>query len=513
LYITTSYKLKYELELFYRVIDGDLSPTHAQSNDFATHISFLSQRYRDCVRHIHVRFKKESARKYKLIDYQLFCFLKLNELRQQPKEPATENLLLLKRLTHQACAQLNIRQADITGSRIISSDVQTVLEIVVLLPFDMLSQEEAKFHYYNILLYEEMERIKRDLHREAYSLYTEKEIEQYIQNHQIALEALISLLLEKLGDAGKANLDVLSDDYSIDNIYKAIYQHLEEIARFIWKQFFRYIDIDLRIPHRNRELFSTEAAEKIQKIKSILFESGISARLIDITLLPLDTIFQLNSPDYLTYREITYANMYLSELHKQLIEINKPIGDQTIIQLLQQQNFNHPRFFNFCASQIVEEINNLDEDVDKLSRLYYFLKLYKQMQTCSDLAYSYKHVSIKAQMVKWIQEEIIYWQRKIKYTQKHTSSEIDTASEIKIHTSLPVSQISFFIRILCEINVLINSNKKDIFRVVARSVTALKKESISLKNLQNRFYEVEASTITAVRTIAQRIIDHIDKIH
>lgn len=374
-----------------------------------------------------------------------------------------------------------------------------------------LKPEEARFHYYNILMEEEVACIKSSLNREVFSLPSAKEIALYVQNHQSVLETLIGILFELLGKKDRQRVYAISKAYSIGDIYKKAYGCLDQLLGHIERHFTKYLDVNAQVSYRGRILSSLEARRKLKLVYPVLSGGNVSKPLLDILSVPLNQLAHLDEKDRFTYQNLLYHNKFLLEFYI-LANGDGKIGDSRIIEALHRLNFNSLKFFNYVISGIRGELKQHETNMDKLELLYRHLKSYNQRLAKTKLSYKHNLPSLKGQVTVWLKEEVYYLKKKLKMQpQNNGFTSTDSSTQAKIVTQMSVAQLSYFTKVLYEIGVIANKNQRDIFRFLSTSLSTKNQANISFDSVSSKYYNVEHTTKLAVKDTVIKMLNHINK--
>jgi hypothetical protein len=104
---------------------------------------------------------------------------------------------------------------------------------------------------------------------------------------------------------------------------------------------------------------------------------------------------------------------------------------------------------------------------------------------------------VKKQLKEAIQSELVLYQQEAMSGTANPS----LPSTSLFHTSLSVSQLAVMFRLLTEAGILISDNNRELMRIVSKTfLTSRAQNGISEKHLYDKFYNVESSAISIVRT-------------
>jgi len=105
--------------------------------------------------------------------------------------------------------------------------------------------------------------------------------------------------------------------------------------------------------------------------------------------------------------------------------------------------------------------------------------------------------SIKDQLKEAIQMELIRCQE----LEKNNTAIEQSSQDLLFHTTLSVSQLAAFFRVLIEANILTTNNHKELMRMVSQTFrTSRTTAPISARHLYDKFYSLEGPALAIVRT-------------
>lgn len=105
--------------------------------------------------------------------------------------------------------------------------------------------------------------------------------------------------------------------------------------------------------------------------------------------------------------------------------------------------------------------------------------------------------SIKDQLKEAIQMELIQCQE----LEKNNTAIEQSSQDLLFHTTLSVSQLAAFFRVLIEANILTTNNHKELMRMVSQTFrTSRTTAPISARHLYDKFYSLEGPALAIVRT-------------
>lgn len=360
-----------------------------------------------------------------------------------------------------------------------------------------LSQEQRFFLYCYHSLKNENTIIKKRNKERVFKLKSREQIEQHIHRKQYALENLAHKLIKEINPVNSLDLYQFSDSYNKIDCLKVAYIYLEKLLRFIEKEYRNYLNVNIQIPYRSTLVKEFEIVKKLNEVKSRLLDSNIDDYLLKLVYEPLLKIATISIQDKLTYFEFNYCSELILALYKQINFTN--ISNETIKESLFYLNFNSLKFFKHLTSDIIKELEEQENNIQKIDVLYWYLKNYNQKQVRNFIKYKQNLPSIKEQMICWIEEEIEYLSKKMKLDANQFTNISTNEEKLKILTSLSVAQLSYFFGLLMETGIIKYKNQTDVFRFISENFKTSNTEKISVDSIKVKYYNVESNTRKVLR--------------
>jgi hypothetical protein len=247
-----------------------------------------------------------------------------------------------------------------------------------------------------------------------------------------------------------------------------------------------------------------EIKPKLDFVRDSLLAKEINSDLLKILFEPILLLSTINLQNKITYYQFNYATEYVLELSQVLIDNPNHVNDSEIEEWLLDLNMNSLRFFDYKTTLIQKELDQFDSDVETLEFLYEKLKKFNQHRTKIKKSFFDKLPEIKVQICCWIEEEIEFINRKLNLEGKNNTVIKPSIEKTKILIGLSVAQLSYFLNILMQTDIIKHNNQRDVFRMISENFKTSGTDSISMDSLSSKFYNVETST---KNTIKEKIIE------
>ncbi|WP_159092110.1 hypothetical protein [Aquimarina sp. Aq107] len=368
------------------------------------------------------------------------------------------------------------------------------------------------FTFYENLLADTLKKVKRDIHEKVFRCINDpSSINSIIQNHQILILNYCSVIEQNylLEETNKKYQ--ISEDKSVTDIFKLIYQTLDAILNYLEVSFNKYLEPSLEIPYQRRLWFVHQKKERCRLLIVMLNDTDIPPPLTEIICDPLHKIIHNNLHRF-TYQQKEYYTLYIKVLFKLLSK--DTIVTEEVYAVLISLEFNTFKIFFYLRDQYVaKKVKRTYGAQKKINTLHLFLKEIKTTTITSDTKYNPNLPSLKEQLLIWIREEINGLQRTIESSSSSIVKEKVVAynQNTKKILKLSVSEISLITRLLYEQGML-EGSKRTFFEFLSNTFKTHKAKVISPESLSNRYYSIPDSTRASVKKILRGMLLKLDTI-
>lgn len=485
------------LNVFYRILNGDLAPVNnTMSHQY--YLDFLKKRFPNYDRHLTISLIKKKQ-KYLIKEFRELCFsdtfcVAPSESSQKGSHSSLEFI----------CQQLNFSKQTIKRWYVAENDQYASLELLVSDKYENLTIHQAKFYYYQVLCDETVAAIKEKL---SSSILEQKDsqVKSFVRKYQVLVNGYIQTLLHDLIPSEEhSSLFQHFGKYDTAEIYKIVYQNLNEILFFLEKTFGKYLDEAFPVPYKSRLLIAALHANKLSQVLNHLEWSSLDYHLHEIVITPFHRLGKLE-PVTMTYHYQKYDLAYLQAFYDAVVE-EKSLDRKGVLMILWRMNYNSLKFFNYLTGQINQELKAMDSIGEKLEKLYYYQKLGNQLPLKTRLSYNHQLLPLREQMAIWLQEEINYQKKKAKYSQNGTLAGLE---DDKRQLRMSVAQLSLFVRAFFETG-LVEGTRHELLQFITRHYRTDQQENISFGSLKGKYYKVDTGTKRAVGRMMKRMLAHIE---
>ncbi|MBV7532868.1 hypothetical protein [Chitinophaga sp. sic0106] len=364
---------------------------------------------------------------------------------------------------------------------------------------DVISQKDKMLHGFGQYLY--------DLGNNA-------QVGWYIQLHQHQLVLLMDQIATSLSVPTIMTMDVPSNEVTWTNLFKIIYSNLAELLTFLEREFFRYLDVDCKIPMTYLLSAQDGLVFELESLQNDFMKRGIDEDLLSIILLPLNDFLEAEHVSCsVSYHQLFYLKEYKKKL-RVLLENHKAESNLTdkLEDLLQYLNFNNIHYFRYWSKSVTKDIEELPTIREKLDRLIFLQKKISQTVIKPRFIYSKVHPPLQNQLQSWLADEIVYQKEKGSlFNNGHIADELSRWKDFKVVTIFSVPQLGNIIKLLLDSGLYLNKNKTELLDFFSYFFTTVKQDNVSSGSLRSNFYKDNAAVSKAVREILMDLVNHSHK--
>lgn len=498
--------MPYELDLLTRLITGDLSPTHFQLPEQATHRDFLRQRFTTYARHFKVQYLSPASGEFSYQRHDEFVFLELNDLPGLPlipngPEPRTLGLLLADTLP-----RLGLSLPELQDAQCHQVGEQYYLELTAACSFESLPAAKARYFYYHTQLLDEAARLRRVLPSCALMRQDGAAgVTLYVQQHQRTLQNLLAHARQQLEPTRRPGCYGTPQLYSPAEVHQLLYVELEKLLAQFEQTFPEHLNLTAPLSYRRR----VQALTDVQTPLAAVLLALHSAESLPETLLGpvsecLSRLLITVQDTDLSYQDLLYPRVLLRELHSRL-QRGWLLTPEGLGRLLLRYNFNTSGFFCLLKAHVRAEAEAAGEQLaDQLPIIRRYLTRYRQLQPATEVLYVPTLPPLRTQLLNWLEAEYEYLSHLVQATT--TPVPVASAEAARILTPLSVAQIAHLLRTLYDVGVFGQVNQRDLFRMIAANFRTARQEHISEKSLADKYYNAEESTRQAVQQLVGKML-------
>lgn len=264
-----------------------------------------------------------------------------------------------------------------------------------------------------------------------------------------------------------------------------------ETLSFIRRHFPEHFNTHEPMPYCLWETAKEKQDADWESLSAIVTENSSESTLIAILRMIYQN--QLHKTGTHSYYHTEYWTELLAVLPSEQTGLYEDTTTAMIFTLI-RRNCNHPLFIHFmierCSLQLTENYNAIQHWAR-------YLHWVDRIPLIDLMGAEPAQASVKDQLKEAIQMELIHCQeleKKDTYTEK-------ISDNLLFQTTLSVSQLAAFFRVLIEAGILTTDNNKELMRVVSKTFrTSRTTGPISSQHLYDKFYTLERPALSILKT-------------
>ncbi|MBQ0733911.1 hypothetical protein [Aquimarina celericrescens] len=372
--------------------------------------------------------------------------------------------------------------------------------------FDLeeLSYQHLKFYYYDILI----QLICKSIQKELYTDFFEnnrnvKDFKKTVHDLQMLINGHLKTIEQHyFYDEDRISVFQISDKKKTQDIYKIIYTNLSYVLDFIENHYPSYMDKDLEISYTQQLWFiashQKKVRELVKKLRAINLPDQINEELVRF----LNKTIQ-DKRSFLTYNNRQYYSIFINALYELLNTEPKPSIEKLVEFFIRYDFYTFKIYFG-----VIEEIKSqLEEEVNLniyQKQLYEYHRKYKSIIIETEVRFNPKLPHLKTSIMDYLVNEIELTKKMAELESK------DDNNTQKFKLNMTVEEISLFTKLCYEAGIT-HGKKKDLIEFVSRSYYNESTKNISVKNLDNRYYNVSDITKERMRGYLQHMLNDLGR--
>jgi hypothetical protein len=359
-------------------------------------------------------------------------------------------------------------------------------------------------------IFSEKERI---LNQFAQTVYNSKENQRiiYIRHHQKSIIRLADKVYQYLLPKEPEDIYKLSPETDLSNFCKEVFQCLEGLLQFIEENFKEYFNLDEKVTDVYLQITQQVLGKQLKLLRHQLKKGKVDKRLQKIALWPITSFCK---KEKVSYRQL----LYIKQLVRGLVYLTpnpSPKGEgkisRKIVGLLIYLNYNTGEFVSFCLAKIVDTINALTNQKERIAKLIECRKFFRQMRVRPGIGFRLLAETAKEQICGWINEEIHYLEEKHPLLSVAPLIKDDDIirDEEKLHFSVSVHVLGILARAAHDSKLILNKEGTTVFENISKYCSTIKTKSPSAGSMDRKSHEAERSQKEKAILVLQEMIGRI----
>ena len=333
-----------------------------------------------------------------------------------------------------------------------------------------------------------------------FNLTDEAKIRCSVEKYHSGLVSLLDQALETRATGSK----------NLKSLWDSITCCLDDLISFIEKRFANYLGRQERVS----ATYLSRTRKDIIKLLSGIIEKPIHQNALkstlDIVIRELVDFLNLPAEKHThTFQEILYVkDLGLAIAEQNFIEERDVFS--SLDELLIHTNFNSKEYMHDLTQRIMAQINDISLIPDKLERLIFLLKSFKQLPKKRDAVYCSANSDLYKQVCNWFSQEVSYLEKQIHYSVISPVNSPEpkgiTGKETKIRSILSVDQMAIILRAADELKIVTARSLSSVFKAIVPHLSTLNQENISYDSMRSKSYSAEIRDKEVVIHFLQQMI-------
>jgi len=372
--------------------------------------------------------------------------------------------------------------------------------------------EPTTHHTVKDRLKEEDAKLQLQIKSQVFKLNDDQSIEVLVRHYHSSLITLLDQTLENKRNLGEGMQPVAE-------IYNVTIDCLEGLLSFIETRFSNYLSPDERIPPSYLLVVKDDIKRKLQSIMQKITGAKESKAVIDLVIKRLHS-FLVNTNHHLqmTFKTALYKKELVGKLDKVKWDVDEKRPYSPVDEILIYMNFNSKSYIRLLTGNLTKMLEQCNGDIEKLDKLLYFYKEFKQIHREPDMVLNPKFDNVETVLENWFSQEILYLEKRIQMPQPPVPKELSDTKEDdetgvldKVTLMLSSDQIGLILRGADEARVILAKSMSDVFRKVVKHLSTPRKKDLSYSAMRSKVYSVEDRDKQLAIEALQKIIKKISE--
>jgi hypothetical protein len=185
-------------------------------------------------------------------------------------------------------------------------------------------------------------------------------------------------------------------------------------------------------------------------------------------------------------------------------------------ELLINMNFNSKTYIYNLTQRLAASINDLEQPGEKLDRLLFYLKLFKQYHKKPRIIFNRKDADLHKQVSNWFTQEVFYLEKQVHYSiiplkGVEVSKEVVQKEKTKLLSVLSVDQMALILRAADDLKIVMARSLNSVFKNIVPYLSTPYQENISYDSMRSKSYSAEMRDKEIVIETLQQMIKKINE--
>ncbi|OJW77747.1 MAG: hypothetical protein BGO69_01910 [Bacteroidetes bacterium 46-16] len=342
----------------------------------------------------------------------------------------------------------------------------------------------------------------------VFSLNDEAKIRCLIKKYHSSLITLLDQALEDLA--------LIKDNIPLKQVLDTIIVCIDELLTLIEHRFTSYLSVDERVPATYLAVLKKELTKRLSAVDRKLRDYSMYLPAFRILKQELEKfITQPSNKHTYIFQEILYIKDLCLEL-EHLEPVDEAAVYSRLDELLISMNFNSKTYIYSLTQRLAASINDLEKSDEKMDRLLFYLKLFKQYHKKPGIVFNRKDAELHKQVSNWFTQEVFYLEKQIHYSivpikGVAAPKEVVQKEKPKLLSILSVDQMALILRAADDLKVVMARSLNSVFKNIVPYLSTPYQENISYDSMRSKSYSAETRDKQIVVETLQQMIKRINE--
>jgi len=342
----------------------------------------------------------------------------------------------------------------------------------------------------------------------VFNLNDEAKIRCLIKKYHSSLITLLDQALEDLA--------LVKGNVPLRQVLDIIVTCIDELLSLIEHRFTSYLSVDERVPATYLVVLKKELNKRLSDVDKRLRD--YEAYLPTFKILKQELEKFLNQPsDKHTYiiQEILYVKDLCLELER-LELVDEVAVYSRLDELLINMNFNSKIYIYSLTQKLAANINDLQQPGEKMDRLLFYFKLFKQYHKKPGIIFNQKDADLHKQVSNWFTQEVFYLEKQIHYSiiplkVAEAPKTVVKDEKQKLLSILSVDQMALILRAADDLKIVMARSLNSVFKNIVPYLSTPYQENISYDSMRSKSYSAEIRDKEIVTETLRQMIKKINE--
>ncbi|MBN8833700.1 MAG: hypothetical protein ABS68_09075 [Niastella sp. SCN 39-18] len=342
----------------------------------------------------------------------------------------------------------------------------------------------------------------------VFTLNDEAKIRCLIKKYHSSLITLLDQALEDLA--------LIKDNIPLKQVLDTIIVCIDELLTLIEHRFTSYLSVDERVPATYLAVLKKELTKRLSAVDRKLRDYGMYLPAFRILKQELEKFLtQPSNKHTYIFQEILYIKDLCLEL-EHLEPVDEAAVYSRLDELLISMNFNSKTYIYSLTQRLAASINDLEKPDEKMDRLLFYLKLFKQYHKRPGIVFNRKDAELHKQVSNWFTQEVFYLEKQIHYSivpikGVAAPKEVVQKEKPKLLSILSVDQMALILRAADDLKVVMARSLNSVFKNIVPYLSTPYQENISYDSMRSKSYSAETRDKQIVVETLQQMIKRINE--